>query len=89
MLPSSYDEIWEYTDLRDVFNIMRNEWVNCGEPLPPSLMGPLIKSLKRTENLFDKISSWNKAVLMGPAGRSVGVPLSLALRSAPPSGGDL
>jgi len=66
MLPSSYDEIWEYTDLRSVFNVMMNEWVKCEEPLPPSLVGPLIKSLKRTENLFDKISSWNKAILKGP-----------------------
>jgi translation initiation factor IF-1 len=65
MLPSSYDEIWEYTDLRSVFSVMMNEWVKCGEPLPPSLVGPLIKSLKRTENLFDKISSWNKAILKG------------------------
>jgi translation initiation factor IF-1 len=65
MLPSSYDEIWEYTDLRSVFNAMMNEWVKCEEPLPPSLVGPLIKSLKRTENLFDKISSWNKAILKG------------------------
>jgi hypothetical protein len=82
MLPSSYDEIWEYTDLRDVFKVMRNEWMRCGEPLPLSLMGPLIKSLKRTENLFDKISSWNKAVLMRPAARLRDVPLSLALRGA-------
>jgi len=63
MLPSSYDEVWEYTDLREVFNVMMNEWVRCGEPLPPSLTGPLIKSLKRTENMFDKFSSWNKAIL--------------------------
>lgn len=66
MLPSSYDEIWEYTDLHDVFNTMMNQWVKCGEPLPQSLTGPLIKSLKRTENLFDKISSWNKAILTHP-----------------------
>lgn len=67
MLPSSYDEIWEYTDLRSIFNQMMNEWVKCGEPLPVTLTGPLIKSLKRTDNLFDKISSWNKAVLRSPA----------------------
>jgi len=66
MLPSSYDEIWEYIDLHDVFDVMRNEWVKCGEPLPLSLLGPLIKSLKRTENMFDKFSAWNKAVLRGP-----------------------
>lgn len=63
MLPSSYDEVWEYTDLRDVFKTMMDEWIKCGEPLPLSLFGPLIKSLKRTENMFDKFSSWNKAVL--------------------------
>ena len=67
MLPSSYDEVWEYTDLRSIFNVMRNEWVKCGEPLPLSLLGPLIKSLKRTENMFDKFSSWNKAILQQPA----------------------
>jgi hypothetical protein len=65
MLPSSYDEVWEYTDLQPVFKTMMDEWLKCGEPLPPSLMGPLIKSLKRSENLFDKISSWNKAILIG------------------------
>lgn len=66
MLPSSYDEIWEYTDLRSVFQTMMSHWVKCGEPLPPSLTGPLIKSLRRTDNLFDKFSSWNKAILNGP-----------------------
>jgi hypothetical protein len=81
MLPSSYDEIWEYTDLQDVFSVMMNEWVQCGEPLPQSLFGPLIKSLKRTENLFDKFSSWNKAILMEPATVPVSVPLP-PLRSA-------
>jgi len=75
MLPSSYDEVWEYTDLRSVFNAMMNEWVKCGEPLPPSLMGPLIKSLKRTDSLFDKISSWNKAVLKDLALGAAGLPL--------------
>jgi hypothetical protein len=34
MLPSSYDEVWEYTDLRDVFKTMMGEWVKCGEPIP-------------------------------------------------------
>jgi hypothetical protein len=69
MLPSSYDEIWEYTDLKSVFEEMRSHWVMCGEPLPESLNGPLIKSLRRTDNLFDKLSSWNKAMLRttGPA----------------------
>lgn len=79
MLPSSYDEVWEYTDLRDVFKTMMDEWMKCGEPLPLSLLGPLIKSLKRTENMFDKFSSWNKAILQKPPS---GVGLVL-LSSAP------
>ena len=65
MLPSDYDEVWEYTDLKSVFRVMRKDWENTGEALPPSLSGPLIKSLRRTDNLFDKLSSWNKAILKG------------------------
>ena len=56
MLPSSYDEIWEYIDIRKVFEGMRTEWRKNGESLPDSLHGPLIKSLRRSENLFDKFS---------------------------------
>jgi len=63
MLPSSYDEIWEYIDLHSVFQTMVRTWAGVDEPLPESLRGPLIKSLKRTENLFDKYSAWNKAIL--------------------------
>ena len=63
MLPSSYDEIWEHIDCKSILHEMRNHWVNCGDPLPPSLNGPLIKSLRRTDNLFDKLSAWNKTVL--------------------------
>jgi len=62
MLPSSYNEIWEYLDVRSAFEKMRDTWKKGGA-IPPSLEGPLIKSLKRTENLFDKISAWNKATL--------------------------
>ncbi|KAF1980662.1 hypothetical protein K402DRAFT_303073, partial [Aulographum hederae CBS 113979] len=63
MLPSSYDAMWEYIDVKSILSEMKNHWVTCGEPLPPSLHGPLIKSLRRTDSLFDKLSSWNKAVL--------------------------
>lgn len=65
MLPSEYDEVWEYVDLKEVFGVMMDSWGHLGVPLPESLMGPLIKSLRRTDNLFDKLSSWNKAVLKG------------------------
>ena len=63
MLPSSYDEVWEYIDVRSVLTEMQQHWNRCGEPLPPSLQGPLIRSFRRTDNLFDKLSAWNKAVL--------------------------
>lgn len=63
MLPSTYDEIWEYLDVHSVFKAMLTKWAEVDEPLPESLRGPLIKSLRRSENLFDKFSSWNKAVL--------------------------
>lgn len=65
MLPSSYDEVWENVDVKSVLLEMQKHWRTCGEPLPPSLQGPLIKSLRRTDNLFDKLSSWNKAMLKG------------------------
>jgi hypothetical protein len=64
MLPSSYDEIWEYVDVKSVLTKMKTVWQTRGA-IPESLNGPLIKSLRRTENLFDKISAWNKAVLAG------------------------
>lgn len=67
MLPSMYDEVWEYVDLREVFRTMHRVWVSTGTPLPDALHGPLIKSLRRRENLFDKFSSWNKAVLASTA----------------------
>lgn len=75
MLPSAYDEVWEYFDLRSVFEVMRTEWSACEEPLPQSLHGPLIKSLRRTDNLFDKFSAWNKAVLRSLAGSTFDLPL--------------
>lgn len=71
MLPSDYDQTWEYVDLKAVFETMRKEWANCGELLPETLLGPLIKSLRRTDNLFDKLSSWNKAILKGEVGTTL------------------
>jgi hypothetical protein len=63
MLPSAYDKVWEYIDLKDVFETMRNTWRTHPEPLPEAFNMYLIKSLRRTDNLFDKLSSWNKAIL--------------------------
>lgn len=75
MLPSTYDEVWEYIDLHTVFQTMIRKWAEVDEPLPESLRGPLIKSLKRSENLFDKFSASNKAVL-----QALQFPGDLALR---------
>ena len=74
LLPSSYDSVWDDIDVNSVLQEMQQHWRRAGEPLPPTLQGPLVKSLRRTDNLFDKLSSWNKAVLaldgpgLGPAG---------------------
>jgi hypothetical protein len=62
LLPSTYDKIWEYVSSKEVFGAMLDKWVEGGE-VPDSLSGPLIKSLSRTENLFDMVSAWNKTVL--------------------------
>ncbi|KAK6525084.1 hypothetical protein TWF694_011915 [Orbilia ellipsospora] len=62
MLPSSYDDVWEYIDGQDVLQTMKKFWLRAG-PLPAALERPLIKSLRRTENMFDKFSAWNKAIL--------------------------
>ncbi|KGQ02275.1 hypothetical protein BBAD15_g12516 [Beauveria bassiana D1-5] len=62
MLPSKYNEIWEYIDMQSVASAMRPWWEKAGE-LPDSLKAPLIKSLRRTESLFDKVSVWNKEIL--------------------------
>jgi hypothetical protein len=80
MLPSEYDEVWEYVDLKEVFETMQRSWMKTKEPLPPSLQGPLIKSLRRTDNLFDKLSSWNKAILRGAGGLGSG-PVSASAKS--------
>ena len=71
MLPSSYDEIWEYVDVKQVLQTMWTEWAKLKDPVPASLSGPLLKSLRRTENLFDKFSAWNKTVLHGAAAPGV------------------
>ena len=75
MLPSSYNEVWEYLDVRSAFETMWKTWTSNPEPLPASLRGPLIKSLRRTENLFDKFSAWNKAVLRSLPGSDGVLPL--------------
>lgn len=72
MLPSEYDEIWEYADMSNILQVMKREWEEVGE-IPTSLQGPLIKSLRRTDNLFDKLSVWNKAILKGRSDSAVGL----------------
>jgi len=70
MLPSSYDEVWNFIDTKSISNAMKSEWSKLG-PIPPSLSVPLIKSLRKTESLFDRFSMWNKAVLLSEPGRAL------------------
>ena len=54
MLLSFYNEVWEYTDLREVLITIRNKWAQIDISLSTTLFKPLIKLLRQTENLFNK-----------------------------------
>lgn len=61
LFPSKYNEIWEYINVREVAEYMREEWLK-GE-CPDALLQPLIKSLSRSTNLGDLVSRWNTTIL--------------------------
>ena len=63
LFPSIYNEVWRYINLNEVFDKMRSIWLRDGVQVPDSLKGPLVKSLRRTENLFDKVNVWNVELL--------------------------
>jgi hypothetical protein len=63
LFPSSYNDIWKYMNLNEVFGKITGYWSHRGLVVPDELRGPVIKSLRRTENLFDKASTWNVEVL--------------------------
>jgi len=42
---------------------MLNIWVHDKVEIPDSLKGPIIKSLRHSENLYDKVTQWNVETL--------------------------
>ena len=63
LLPSSYNKVWNMLNLKDVCDIMLRIWVHDKVEIPDSLKGPIIKSLQRLENLYDKVTQWNVETL--------------------------
>jgi hypothetical protein len=63
LLPSSYNEVWNMLNLKDVCDIMLKTWVHDKVEIPDSLKGPIVKSLRRSENLYDKATKWNVETL--------------------------
>lgn len=62
MLSGHYNPVWDYVDVKEVITEARRFWVK--EELPEALQEPLIRSLGRTANLFDLMSTWNKTILL-------------------------
>jgi len=61
LLPSRYNQVWEYINVGTVLQAMRDKWFK-GE-VPPSLRSQLIRSLSRSSNVFDLTSAWNMTIL--------------------------
>ncbi|KAF8535061.1 hypothetical protein BDD12DRAFT_659994, partial [Trichophaea hybrida] len=63
LFPSRHNDIWKYINLNDVFDKITSYWARNGFSVSDELKGPVIKSLRRTENLFDTASKWNVELL--------------------------
>jgi len=50
-------------NLKDVCDIMLKIWVHDKVEIPDSLKGPIIKSLRHSENLYDEVTQWNVETL--------------------------
>jgi len=61
MLRGHYNPVWDFIEVREVIRAAKWKWDQ--DELPESLQQPLIRSLGRTKNLFDLMSSWNKTIL--------------------------
>ncbi|EEH18630.1 hypothetical protein PABG_07690 [Paracoccidioides brasiliensis Pb03] len=64
LLPSEYNPVWEYIDMKELTRTIKTEWAH--EPFLPELFDTsVIKSLRRTQNLGALFSSWNRQLLKG------------------------
>lgn len=61
MLPSQYNPVWEYINMKELTRAVWSEWSK--DHLPEVLNQPVIKSLKRTMSLGDMMTLWNMAIL--------------------------
>jgi len=61
MLPSEYNPVWEYVNVKELTAKIRAQW-STGH-VPEDLNQPVIKSLKRTTALQDMMTLWNLAIL--------------------------
>ena len=62
MIPSEYNEIWDYIHVNQVFDAMKREWKSDSDTIAPS--DTIVKSLSRTRNLADLLAGWNKTTLL-------------------------
>jgi len=62
MLFGQYNPVWEYINVEEISRMMRRGF-SLERELPDSLGKPLIRSLRRTTNLGDLMSMWNKTIL--------------------------
>jgi hypothetical protein len=61
MLPSEYNPVWEYVNMKELTAKIRVEWSK--DTIPEALDVPVIKSLKRTTALQDMMTLWNLTIL--------------------------
>lgn len=62
MLSGQYNPVWEYINVEEISRAMRRGF-SLEKELPDSLKQPLIRSLRRSTNLSDLLSMWNKTIL--------------------------
>jgi len=61
MLPSEYNPVWDCINSQQLTKVLYSEW-SKGD-VPTALQRPVIKSLARSQNLFDSVTKWNIDVL--------------------------
>jgi len=75
IVPSEYNPVWNYVNLHEVYGEIQRTWQREGVTLGDAFRSAPILSLRRTENLMDKVTVWNKNLLNSQQ-------LSAAARSA-------
>jgi len=82
MLSGQYNPVWEYINVEEISRAMRRGFA-LEKELPEGLKQPLIRSLRRSTNLSDLLSMWNKTILQAgdmPSEKVTASPGALVLR---------